>query len=90
VALGAADPLQACADAWVASGVHDPWLVRRLPGLLEAAGFTLVRMRNHGHVETRETREARYIPTIVDRGAAVALAAAAWRIRRLQLTRRQP
>jgi ubiquinone/menaquinone biosynthesis C-methylase UbiE len=71
VAIGPADPLQACADAWVSSSVHDPWLVRRLPGLLEAAGFTLVRTRSFGYVETRE---ARYIPTIVDRGAA-ALAA---------------
>jgi ubiquinone/menaquinone biosynthesis C-methylase UbiE len=38
VALSPADPLQACADAWVSSSVHDPWLVRRLPGLLEAPG----------------------------------------------------
>jgi SAM-dependent methyltransferase len=67
VALSPADPLQACVDAWVSSSVHDPWLVRRLPGLLAAAGFGLVRMRSYGYVETRE---ARYIPTIVDRGAA--------------------
>jgi hypothetical protein len=60
-----------CADAWVASSVHDPWLVRRLPGLLERAGFRLVRMRSYGYVETCQ---ARYTPTIVDRGAA-ALAA---------------
>jgi ubiquinone/menaquinone biosynthesis C-methylase UbiE len=71
VAVGPADPLQACADAWVSSSVHDPWLVRRLPGLLEQAGFALVRMRSYGYVETRD---ARYTPTIVDRGAA-ALAA---------------
>jgi hypothetical protein len=43
----------------------------RLPGLLQAAGFTPVRMRSHGYVETRE---ARYIPTIVDRGAAALVA----------------
>ena len=67
VALSPADPLQACVDAWVSSSVHDPWLVRRLPGLLAAAGLGLVRMRSYGYVETRE---ARYIPTIVDRGAA--------------------
>ena len=27
-----ADPLQSGAQAWVASSVHDPWLVRHLPG----------------------------------------------------------
>jgi hypothetical protein len=67
-----ADPLQACVDAMVGSNVHDPWLVRRLPGLLEGAGFTLVRMRSYGYVETRD---ARYIPTILDRGADALVAA---------------
>jgi SAM-dependent methyltransferase len=71
VSVGPADPLQACADAWIGASVHDPWLIRRLPGLLQAAGFTLVGMRSHGYVETRD---ARYTPTIIDRGAA-ALAA---------------
>jgi ubiquinone/menaquinone biosynthesis C-methylase UbiE len=74
VALSPTDPLQACVDAWVSSSVHDPWLVRRLPGLLEAAGFSLVRMRSFGYVETGE---ARYVPTIVDRGAA-ALVTGGW------------
>jgi Methyltransferase domain len=68
------DPLQACVDAWVSSSVHDPWLVRRLPGLLAAAGFSLVWMRSFGYVETGE---ARYVPTIVDRGAA-ALVGEGW------------
>ena len=43
----------------------------RPPGLLEAAGFTVVRTRSFGCVETRE---ARYVPTIVDRGAAALVA----------------
>ena len=51
--------------------MHDPWLVRRLPGLLEAARFVPVRMRSFGYVETGE---ARYVPTIVDRGAAALVA----------------
>ena len=72
VALSPEDPLQACAAAWVAFSVHDPWLVRRLPWLLEASGFTLVRMRSYGYVETRD---ARYSPTIVDRGTAALVAA---------------
>jgi ubiquinone/menaquinone biosynthesis C-methylase UbiE len=74
VAISPADPLQACVDAWVSSSVHDPWLVRRLPGLLEAAGFSLARIRSFGYVETGE---ARYVPTIVDRGAA-ALVTGGW------------
>jgi hypothetical protein len=52
--------------------VHDPWLVRRLPGLLEQADFELVRMRSYGYVEARD---ARYTPTIVDRGADALVAA---------------
>jgi ubiquinone/menaquinone biosynthesis C-methylase UbiE len=72
VATGPADPLQACAAAFVEFSVHDPWLVRRLPGLLEQAGFEPVRMRSYGYVETRD---ARYTPTIVDRGADALVAA---------------
>jgi ubiquinone/menaquinone biosynthesis C-methylase UbiE len=72
VALHPSDPLQACAAAFVEFSVHDPWLVRRLPGLLEQAGFEPVRMRSYGYVETRD---ARYTPTIVDRGANALLAA---------------
>ena len=72
VAVTPADPLQACADAWVTSSVHDARLIRRLPALVDAAGFTRVRMRSYGYLETGD---ARYIPTIVDRGAD-ALAAA--------------
>jgi hypothetical protein len=56
----------------VDSSVHDPWLVRRLPNLLERAGFALVSVRGFSYVEARD---ARYTPTIVERGAD-ALAAA--------------
>jgi SAM-dependent methyltransferase len=56
VALHPSDPLQACAAAFVEFSVHDPWLVRRLPGLLEQASFEPVRMRSHGYVETRDAR----------------------------------
>jgi SAM-dependent methyltransferase len=72
VALHPSDPLQACAAAFVQFSVHDPWLVRRLPGLLEQASFEPVRMQSHGYVETRD---ARYTPTIVDRGADALVAA---------------
>jgi ubiquinone/menaquinone biosynthesis C-methylase UbiE len=72
VAVTPADPLQACADAWVKSSVHDPWLVRRLPELFDGAGFRLLRMRSYGYVETAP---ASYIPTIIDRGADALVAA---------------
>jgi ubiquinone/menaquinone biosynthesis C-methylase UbiE len=72
VALHPSDPLEACAAAFVEFSVNDPWLVRRLPALLEQAGFEPVRMRCYGYVETRD---ARYTPTIVDRGADALVAA---------------
>jgi hypothetical protein len=52
--------------------VHDPWLVRRLPELLDVAGFTLQRMRSYGYVETAP---ASYMPRIIDRGADALVAA---------------
>jgi ubiquinone/menaquinone biosynthesis C-methylase UbiE len=72
VATGPADPLQACAQGFVDTSVHDPWLVRRLPDLVERAGFTPVAVRGYSYLETTD---ARYTPTIVERGAD-ALAAA--------------
>ena len=46
--------------------------MRRLPRLLEQAGFALVRRRSFGYVETND---ARYMATIVDRGADALVAA---------------
>jgi SAM-dependent methyltransferase len=66
VALGERDPLQACADMTMAQSVDDRWLVRRLPGLIRAAGFEVVRFRSHGFVETTE---GGYMLTVVTRGA---------------------
>jgi ubiquinone/menaquinone biosynthesis C-methylase UbiE len=66
VAVNAIDPLQVCADAAIAAIVHDPWLVRRLPGLVKQAGFVDLRARSHGYVGIDD---ADYMLTIVDRGA---------------------
>jgi arsenite methyltransferase len=66
VAVGDHDPLQACADALIATLVHDRFLVRRLPRLMREAGWDVVRVRSHGYVETAEPR---YMLTVVDRGA---------------------
>lgn len=52
VAIGEADPLQGCIDAFVEGNVNDKWLVRRLPTVLMAAGFKPEATRSHGHLES--------------------------------------
>jgi len=54
LALGPGDPLEACAAAFRANFVHDPWLVRRLPSLVRAAGLSIQRLRSFGYVEMLE------------------------------------
>lgn len=66
VAICDHDPLQTCVDAAIAALVHDRWLVRRLPALITAVGWQLVRTRSHGYVEITK---AQYMLTLVDRGA---------------------
>lgn len=66
VALADYDPLQACVDAMMANSVTDRRLMRRLPSLVAAAGFTLSAVKSFGFVET--SREG-YMLTVVDRGA---------------------
>jgi ubiquinone/menaquinone biosynthesis C-methylase UbiE len=72
VAISADDPLQACADAAVAALVHDRYLVRRLPRLIEEAGWQLLGVRSHGYVEAEQPG---YMLTIIDRGADSLVAA---------------
>lgn len=66
LATGEFDPLQACADAAMAGLVHDRWLIQRLPGLVRDAGFSVLRQRSLGIVETVAPD---YMLTIADRGA---------------------
>ena len=54
LATGAGDPLDACAEAFRTHFVHDPWLVRRLPRLVQAAGAQIQRIRSYGYVEALE------------------------------------
>jgi SAM-dependent methyltransferase len=54
LATGPGDPLDACATAFRAHFVHDPWLVRRLPTLVRTAGAHIERIRGYGYVETLE------------------------------------
>lgn len=68
VSTGASDPLDACIDAFRGGFVHDPWIIRRLPALMAAAGFNVHPARSHGYVEGPE---AGYLLTWIDRGADV-------------------
>jgi hypothetical protein len=54
LATGPGDPLDACAEAFRTHFIHDPWLVRRLPRLVQAAGMQLRRLRSYGYVEAPE------------------------------------
>jgi ubiquinone/menaquinone biosynthesis C-methylase UbiE len=54
LATGGGDPLDACAEAFRTHFVHDPWLVRRLPKLVRAAGVQIQRSRSYGYMETLE------------------------------------
>jgi ubiquinone/menaquinone biosynthesis C-methylase UbiE len=69
----AGDPLEACAEAFREYFVHDPWLVRRLPGLVQAAGVHVERVRSYGYVETSQS--GFMLPSWVDLGADSLVAA---------------
>jgi ubiquinone/menaquinone biosynthesis C-methylase UbiE len=66
VATSDVDPLQACVKAFAPAYINDPWIVRRLPSLLRAAGFMEGRTRSHGYVQVDAPE---YMLSIVDRGA---------------------
>ena len=68
VSIADNDPLSACVEAFLSGFVHDPWLVRRLPSLVAAAGLRVMPMRSHGYVEAPE---GGYMLTWIDRGADV-------------------
>jgi ubiquinone/menaquinone biosynthesis C-methylase UbiE len=72
LATGDDDPLQTCVDAFRPAYITDPWLVRRLPGMVREAGFTAGRLRSHGYVQVEEPD---YMLSIADRGADTLLAA---------------
>jgi ubiquinone/menaquinone biosynthesis C-methylase UbiE len=66
LACGDHDPIQSCIDAAGAALVHDRWLARRLPSLVGAAGFEIIRFDGHAYVQTVEPN---WLLTLVDRGA---------------------
>ena len=68
VATGDFDPLQVCVEAGIASLCNDPWIVRRLPSLVESAGFSVVGFRSHAYTETTEPT---YMLGFIDRSADI-------------------
>jgi SAM-dependent methyltransferase len=66
VARHPADPLQTCVQAFLSGFVHDPWLMRRLPRVIEEAGFQAAAMQGYGYVEAPQ---AGYMLTWIERGA---------------------
>ncbi len=65
-AIGDHDPLEQCATAAMSAFVHDRWLVRKLPRLVGAAGFTAERFDSHGYLQSENPE---YLLTLLDRGA---------------------
>ncbi len=51
VAIGDADPLQTCVEAWVEGNVTDRWLSPRLPGLLKAKNLKISSFKGHNRVD---------------------------------------
>ena len=73
-ALNAHDPLQTVYEAMVPMLYRHPWLPRRLPDLVRAAGFHGGRVRNYGTVETKdEAGVLNFFDRLVDRAAGAGI-----------------
>jgi SAM-dependent methyltransferase len=72
LATGDVDPLETCVAAFRPAYITDPWVVRRLPALVRAAGFAPGRLRSHGYVQVDDPD---YMLSIADRGADTLAAA---------------
>lgn len=66
LATGADGPFNSCVSAFRSSYINDPWLVRRLPALVRAAGFRPGPLRSHGVIQTDDPN---YLLSVADRGA---------------------
>ena len=71
VAVAEDDPLQCSAVAMASGFVNDPWVVRRLPAVVQRAGLVDVDFRSHGYAQVAQPV---YMLTIVDRGADALMA----------------
>jgi arsenite methyltransferase len=72
VALFDGDPLQAAVGAVLRNLVHAPYVMRRLPALVTAAGFSLQSVEPYGYVQTSSPD---YLLTLLSRGAHAAVEA---------------
>jgi len=72
VALFDGDPLQAAMSLVQRNLIHDPYLMRRLPGLARAAGFEIREIEPHGYVQTAQ---ADYLTSLIGRGTDAAVRA---------------
>jgi SAM-dependent methyltransferase len=69
VALCEGDPLQSSVGAVLRHMVHAPYLMRRLPALVTAAGFSVQSVEPHGYVQTASPD---FLLTLLARGANAA------------------
>ena len=69
VALFKGDPLQTAAEAVLRNLVHAPYIMRRLPALVTAAGFSLQTIEPHGYVQMTSPA---YLLSLLSRGTNAA------------------
>jgi len=69
-ASGPCDPFHACAEAAVSVIAYDPWLIRRLPYLLNLAGFAPGHARGFNYLSWPDPS---YLLAILDQGAKALL-----------------
>jgi arsenite methyltransferase len=72
VALFDGDPLQAAVGTVLRNLVHAPYVMRRLPALVSAAGLSVRALEPHGYVQTSSPD---YLLTLLARGAKAAIEA---------------
>jgi ubiquinone/menaquinone biosynthesis C-methylase UbiE len=72
VALFDGDPLQAAVGAVLRNMMQAPYIMRRLPALVTAAGFTVTSVEPHGYVQTTAPD---YLLTMLSRGTSAAVRA---------------
>jgi len=72
VALFDGDPLQVVAGMVLRNPVHAPYVMRRLPALVAAAGFSVQSVEPHGYVQTSSPD---YLLTLLSRGTHAAVQA---------------
>lgn len=63
--VGPFDPLSACVESFKEGFINDLWIARRLPVLLQTAGFRVDLVESHGYLESDDPG---YMLTVIDRG----------------------